>query len=272
MNPDVTQLPAVVAGAVAAVAFAAFAAAVYRERAPREDVGAALLFLAIGIYMGGLLDRFRDGTFQLLLPADLYGISGMVLALAGLYVARFRRVPSLWATVSAVAALFFLAGRFAHSAVRTEDAPETVLLTLHVGLVLCAAGFLLLLGLLALLYVAKEQALTRDPTGWSRRLPNLELLDRGQVRSMQVGFLLLTLGMTFGLVLWFSVPAPSARADFLAAATFAVWVLLGGLLYLRLWRQWRGHRLAVLSSLIVGGLLVAIVATFGVDSLRHGGA
>jgi len=138
--------------------------------------------------------------------------------------------------------------------------------------VAAGAGFLLLLGLLAAMYLAKERAIrARRTGGLMSRTPSLEVLDRYQLTALQVGFLLLTIGVGFGLLLMGIAAADGGNRDLLAYATIAVWGLLGWVLFLRLWRGWRGHRMAALSGWLVVGLLVAVVVAFEVTALRHGG-
>lgn len=269
MPAAVSMAPDIVAAAAAAAAALAFIRDMHRPAPVTSGLGGALLFMAVGLYGGGVLARTDGWRLHLLLPADLYGIAGTALTLAGLYVARFRRAPGLWAVISAVAAVMY--GAAAAVGHAPDGDPLGPVLALHIIFILLAAAFLILLGLLGGLYLIKEGALRRDPTGWARRLPKLDTIDRLQLRAMQAGFLLLTIGAMFGVALFAGATSHNARSDALALITGAIWTVLAVLLYRRQWLGWRGHRLALAGGVLALILVLAILMTLGVGVLRHGG-
>ena len=252
----------------AALLLTAIAAATFFwPRAPeadrRHNLGEAVLFAGLGVYAGGLLASWGG----LRLPADIFGICAVSLALAGLYANRFQQQTRLWGAVSAVSAAFFLAALL--SGEGQAPTPMRTVLKLHIGFVFAALGFLMFLGAVGALYLAKERSLRRRPAGLARRLPSLDDLDLLQLRSLQAGFLLLTIGAVLGVQLMLS-GTRSERSDALALITAMLWLFQAVALYFRLWRHWRGHRFAVASLaialLLVGGVALTFLAGIG----RHG--
>lgn len=227
-----------------------------RQSPAQANVGGAALFTGLGVYVGGLLGHWG----VVYIPVDIFGICGVSLTLAGLYANRFQGGQILWSLAASVAAVFFTAASLFSGKPELQGEVQTTLLKMHIGFILAATGFLLCLGAIAALYLLKERALRRDPAGLARRLPSLDNLDRFQLRSLQAGFVLLTIGVAFGLQL---LTTSQRGPDALSLATLAVWLIIGATLYLRLWRGWRGHRLAVFSGSIIAGLSVIIIIGFG---------
>ncbi|RMF11856.1 MAG: hypothetical protein D6761_13610 [Candidatus Dadabacteria bacterium] len=253
----------------AALVLTALAAAIFlwprgREALPQHNVGEALLFAGLGIYIGGLLASWGG----LRLPADIFGICAVSLALAGLYANRFQQQRRLWGAVSLVSAGFFFAAYLSGGG--HAPTPMRTVLKLHIGFVFAAVGFLMFLGAAGALYLLKEKSLRRRPAGLARRLPSLDDLDLLQLRSLQAGFLLLTIGAVLGLQLM-ATGTRSDRSDALALITALLWLFQAIALYLRLWRHWRGHQFALASVGIALLLLGGVAATFLVGLGQHGG-
>ncbi len=231
-----------------------------------ERLGRKLLIGSLGLYLGGLAERINSPD----LMADIFGISATCLVIAGLYTTRFRRQNLAWATAAAMAAVLFGIGAVTAGQVSDIDQQMSILLVLHIGFVTSAAGFLAALGIMAALYLVKEKGLRDNPTGWSLRLPGLGALDRIQLRSLQASFVLLTIGAGLGALMILSGVSASAGSDILAVVTAVIWCVLASMLYLRLWRGWRGHSLAVFSGISVIVLLATVFISFGSRILDHG--
>lgn len=238
----------------------------HADAAAQSNVGGALLFAGLGVYLGGLVSHWGVVT----VPADVFGICGMSLTLAGLYANRFQGGATLWGIASGVAAMFFGAAALLSGEPLLQGEPMATLLKLHIGFILAATGFLVCLAGLAILYVVKEKALRRDPSGLARRLPSLDNLDRFQLRSLQAGFVLLSIGVAFGFQLWLFAAAGRPSIDILAVFTLVVWAVFAVTLYLRLWRGWRGHRLAMLTTVVVLLMIVVGAAALGLHGTGRG--
>lgn len=119
-----------------------------------------------------------------------------------------------------------------------------------------------------LIYLVRERQLkSRHPGSARLRLPSLELLDDVGVKSVLVGFPLLTLALISG-----SAWAEYARGSFLTLRPREVWsvvswVIYGGLLYARLSAGWRGRKAAILAIL---GFCLVLFTFIGVKILRDG--
>ncbi len=90
------------------------------------------------------------------------------------------------------------------------------------------------------------------------RLPNLEVLERMSFYSAVIGFILLTIAITIGII-WL----PQAFPDFSfldpkLIGTSLVWVLYGLGIITKIFAKWKGKKLIVLS---ITGFLIAIFST-----------
>lgn len=139
-------------------------------------------------------------------------------------------------------------------------------LSLHVLLAIFGNAAFALTFCAGLMYLLQERRLKSRHPG-RIRLPSLELLDDVGVKSILVGFPLLTLALISGLV-W----AEHARGSFLTLRPREVWsvvswLIYAGLLYARVSAGWRGRKAAILAIL---GFCLVLFTFVGVKILRDG--
>ncbi|MFA5028159.1 MAG: cytochrome c biogenesis protein CcsA, partial [Candidatus Methylomirabilota bacterium] len=139
-------------------------------------------------------------------------------------------------------------------------------LAIHVVLAIFGNAAFAVTSCAGLMYLLQERRLKSRHPG-RIRLPSLELLDDIGVRSVLVGFPLLTLALISG-----SVWAEHARGSFLTLRPREVWSLVSwliyaGLLAARLSAGWRGRKAALLAIL---GFCLVLFTFVGVKILRDG--
>jgi cytochrome c-type biogenesis protein CcsB len=139
-------------------------------------------------------------------------------------------------------------------------------LSVHVVLAIFGNAAFALTSCAGVMYLWQERQLkSRRPM--RVRLPSLELLDDLGVKSVMIGFPLLTLALISGS-LW----AEYARGSFLTFRPREVWSLVSwgiyaGLLYARVSAGWRGRKAALLAIL---GFCLVLFTFIGVKILRDG--
>jgi len=139
-------------------------------------------------------------------------------------------------------------------------------LSVHVALAIFGNAAFALTFCVALMYLWQERQLKSRHPG-RVRLPSLELLDDVGVKSVMIGFPLLTLALISG-----SAWAEYARGSFLTFRHREVWSIVSwfiyaGLLYFRVSAGWRGRKAAVLAIL---GFCFVLFTFVGLKILRDG--
>jgi ABC-type uncharacterized transport system permease subunit len=117
-------------------------------------------------------------------------------------------------------------------------------IALHVFAILCGAALFLLACAAAVLYLVQERRLKRKTAVLTSGLPALDTLDRTAHRALLGGFPLLTLGVVTGTIHALQLHEGSAVAWVRTLFGYAAWLVLGGVLLLRLVAGWRGRRSA----------------------------
>lgn len=139
-------------------------------------------------------------------------------------------------------------------------------LSVHVVLAIFGNAAFALTFCVGLMYLLQERQLKSRHPG-PVRLPSLELLDEVGVKSVMIGFPLLTLALISG-----SAWAEYSRGSFLTLHPREVWAIVSwliyaGLLYARVSAGWRGRKAAVLAIL---GFCLVLFTFIGVKILRDG--
>jgi len=169
----------------------------------------------------------------------------LVLVAVFLVLARTReRLRVLGAFITPVTLLLFLGAAMRRGA--GEHVPEGVrsaLLPVHVGVnVLGLAAFAVAFAAGAA-YVIQERQLRRKKLGGLfQRLPALDVLDQLGLRSVLVGFPLLTIGVVTG-TMW--IVQGSLGLSATQGFGLLAWLLFAGVLLLRVAAGWRGRKAAI---------------------------
>jgi len=117
------------------------------------------------------------------------------------------------------------------------------------------AGFLLAF-VSGMLFLIQERQLKHKRMGWwFHRLPALETLERVNVGSIAMGFLLLTLGVGFGVIGTRQLLGQWWTGDPKAWLTLVLWAVYCGLWLVRIRATLRGRRIALYSVLGFGLVL-----------------
>lgn len=231
---------------------------------PTRRWAVGVLWTASGVAAGGLIERVAASGLQT--GADLSVLAGIVFSTAGLVAARCRRVDIPEPLVAALATVIYLVGAVLASRQGEVLNARHPILVLHVVFVAVAATTLVFGGVFAALYLVKERTLRRPSRG--RRLPRLETLDRVQENALTAGFVLLTIGVSFGVVVMARTDAVEA-SPLLVGTTWLTWAALAVVLWLRR-RGWSGHLLALAALTMVSVLLLVVAASF-LGPMQHGG-
>jgi cytochrome c-type biogenesis protein CcsB len=257
-------------GAVALYLLGAVLALVHllagRPGAGRAARGVTLAGLAA--HTGSLAARYAEA--HVAPAAGLYdAVSFLAWAIVGasLVFQRRYRVQVLGAFATPLAALLMLAVSSA-PALPVPPAPtlRSLWLPVHVTLVFLGDALLALAACAGLMYLMQERTLKTKQLGpFTRRLPSLEALDALNLRSLLLGFPLLTLGLLSGAV-W----ARLAWGTFWSwepkvVLSVLTWILYAVLLHGRLTIGWRGRRAAVGA---IAGFVAVLFTLVGVGLFR----
>lgn len=129
----------------------------------------------------------------------------------------------------------------------------------HQWLLFMAAVGLCVGFIASLMYLLQSRQLrAKTPPSRAWKLLSLERLEMMNRRAIFLAFPLLTLGMLLGLILMMR-SHPSEWTDPRVLASGVLWVTFAVMLYLRLARQARGRRVAVLTIVTFGLLLFCLV-------------
>ncbi len=138
----------------------------------------------------------------------------------------------------------------------------------HVALAVSGNATFALTFCAGLMYLLQERQLKSHRPGWLYfRLPSLELLDQVAIKSVLVGFPLLTLALLSGAA-W----AEHVRGSFLSVRAREVWsvmswLIFAGLLYARVSAGWRGRKAAMLAII---GFCFVLFSFLGVRLMGAG--
>jgi ABC-type transport system involved in cytochrome c biogenesis permease subunit len=142
----------------------------------------------------------------------------------------------------------------------------------HYGLLLMAAVGVSVGFIASLMYLIQAYRLkAKIPPGHGVRLLSLERLEEMNRRAINLAFPLLTAGVLVGVILMVRHGADSLpdRLDPKILGTILLWLVFALLVYLRYGFHLRGRRLAVLTMLAFGLLLLTLVSSH--TSVQGGG-
>jgi ABC-type uncharacterized transport system permease subunit len=159
--------------------------------------------------------------------------------------------------------LAFLLGTFFLGKPGPEPRLSPLFITLHVIANLLGTALFWLAGGAAALYLVQEKRLKQKRASKSR-LPPLDTLDRAVHRFLVAGFPFLTMGIITGTIRAQSLEA----ADMRSILGYALWLLIGAVLLLRVTAGWRGRRAAY--GTIAG--LVGVTTILVIYALRPSAA
>ena len=137
------------------------------------------------------------------------------------------------------------------------------LLPVHIAVALAGLAVFGVATAVAGVYLAAERALKGKRFGaFFRRVPSLELLDDLNRRLVAWGFIALSLTLLTGA--WVQAHLrPEERWSPAELAVVVAWIAFGVLLQARIFAGWRGRRVAVLTMLGFGVLVVSFVSRYG---------
>ncbi len=203
---------------------------------------------------------------------DMYVLLGMLVAGVGLYVDLWWRWEVTGAAFAPLAGLIEVAALTGLGDMKVLPGPqaEGAAFYLHVMAFVLAAASLAVAGMAGGFYLMIHRRLKRPrPLAGAPRLPSLEALERVNVRAAALGFPLLTIGLWLGMLqIWDQPDRLAWLTDPKVVGSMVVWLVYAALLHMQHVPKYRGVRVAWLSVLSMGGL----VLTFAVSSLvvtRH---
>jgi ABC-type uncharacterized transport system permease subunit len=137
-------------------------------------------------------------------------------------------------------------------------------LVIHIVLVLAGFAALLLTAVASMFYLMQERRLkTKRPGRFLEKLPPLATLDNLISTSMGLGFVLLTLGLIFGVTWAFIESGTNWITQPRIQLSLGTWALCLVMIFLRTSAGWRGRRAAVLSLVVLGCSALTWVAHAG---------
>jgi ABC-type uncharacterized transport system permease subunit len=162
-------------------------------------------------------------------------------------VARTRfKIHALGLVVAPLGLVVILGTFFLGSASSEERLPASFI-GLHVFANLVGAALFLLASAAAVMYLIQEKRLKNKKAVLLEKnsgLPPLDSLDKATHRFLMAGFPLLTLGVLTGTVWSEHLETGSLDEILRAVLGYATWLLIAGVLLLRVLAGWRGRRAA----------------------------
>jgi ABC-type uncharacterized transport system permease subunit len=226
-------------------------------RRKRDFYAFALGVFRVGVVLHGvsLVELARaEGR----LPVEnFYGtmnLCAFLFALAFLFVDwRYRFTSISVALFPLVFIMTLVAGMerpvAAWSDVRVRDA----WLIVHIVLVLAGYAALLLTAISAIFYLVQERRLkSKSSQTLLEKLPPLGTLDDLISSSMGFGFVLITLGLIFGLLWAFIELGTRWFGNASITLSFLTWGLCLGMIFMRASAGWRGRKAAVMALVVLG--------------------
>lgn len=132
----------------------------------------------------------------------------------------------------------------------------------HVVVLVVGILSFLVTSLAALLYLIEHRELKTKKFGhYFQKLPSLDLLDRLAVRTLNIGFVFLTLGMITGIYLAHEVWKGDWVHNTKVLFSVVTWVWYLVLLFVRYTLGWRGGKFFALTSF---GFLMLLTTFLGV--------
>lgn len=136
-------------------------------------------------------------------------------------------------------------------------------LSFHIAAALLGNATFALACLGGILYLIQERQLKGKKFGFFyKRLPSLETLDALNYYCINIGFILLTLGIITGSLYAQYTLGTFWQWDPKETMTLIAWLLYAGLLHERLAKGWRGRRAALMA---IAGFIVLLVTLVGTD-------
>ena len=167
-----------------------------------------------------------------------------ILASAVYLAARRRfRVHALGVAVAPVGLVATL-GTFFIGEAPPGDALPSSFIGLHVFANLLGEALFMLACAAAVMYLVQERRLKKKRAPGARGLPPLDALDRAEHRFLLAGFPLLTLGVATGTAWASQLERGSIDEVLRSIFGYATWLLIAGVLLLRVVAGWRGRRSA----------------------------
>lgn len=151
-----------------------------------------------------------------------------------------------------------------------EIPPElhSLWLSFHIVTALLGNATFTLAFLGGILYLIQERQLKSKNFGFFyKRLPSLEILDALNYYCINIGFVLLTLGIITGSLYAQYTFGSFWQWDPKETMTLIAWLLYAGLLHERLVKGWRGRRAALLA---IAGFLVLMATFIGAEFWQRG--
>jgi ABC-type transport system involved in cytochrome c biogenesis permease subunit len=136
-------------------------------------------------------------------------------------------------------------------------------LVVHIVFVLAGYAALLLTAVASIFYLIQERRLKSKKSRLLERLPPLATLDNVISTSMGLGFLLITLGVVFGVTWAFIESGTRWIGDATVTISLFTWALFLAMIYLRASAGWRGRKAAVMALVVLGCSALTWVAHVG---------
>jgi ABC-type uncharacterized transport system permease subunit len=197
------------------------------------------------------------------------GIISLVGVVTYAVLARARRLEALGGFAAGSAAVFLVTARLIAGGAPPPN--NRWLMAVHITSNLLGGGILLVAGCASAFYLWNEHRLrTRRRLGEGTKLPPLESLDRVVHRLLWIGLPLLSIGILTGRLAIRHVETITLGDKLRAGLSSGSWLVLLGVLGLRLLAGWRGRRPAYATLAGSLGILLVIGLYIGRALLGEG--
>lgn len=246
-----------------------------------SDLGKVVLWLGFALHTLGLGAAWLDqGAFPALNLRQALDVFAWAVMGGGLLINLRTQVLILGAFTAPLAAIMLSAASvLPQMSGPTSPVLKSLWVVSHILTMLAGYGLYTLNFLGSVLYLVQERMIRKKRLGPAfRRLPSLSRLDNMNAATLMSGFILFTLGMTFGVVYGHLALGAYWQWDPKEAWTLATWLLYAALIHTRLVQGWRGRKGAwfavfaygiLLFTFLGGGLLFSSYHSFeGLQQLK----
>jgi len=213
------------------------------DKAPR--LPGTVFVAALGAHLAFLLlESPPTGELPLADISQILSISSFGLGIAFLLASYRFDVTILGAFVAPLTLMLFLASGLGSNYAPVSPGVQSVMLTLHIGANVLGLIAFALAFVAGVAYMLQDRLLRRRQlSGVFQRLPSLDVLDTMGLRSVLVGFPLLTFGMITG-TFWL---LRSGWSEFYVSQALGLvaWAIFAGVIVLRVAAGWQGRKAAL---------------------------
>lgn len=204
---------------------------------------------------------------------DALSLFGFTVAALSLGIVSSTRIPQVLPIASITVAIVVSLSVSVEPADAVPEMLRSPWLPLHIAFAYLGSGAFVVGGMVAIVFLVQDSRIRlkknrrrKSATGLSR-LPALELLDRINLRLIELGFPMMTLALLSGVLYGREVWGTWWKWELRNVISVVIWVLFALILHFRITIGWRGRRAALLTLI---GVIATLISLVGLNLLGFG--